>query len=476
MNVLIVDTWLLTPHLETGIEIAINHEARGDRVTYVNLWPILEHADDGGWLSSAYFSCTGKFARARAVLREYGIAIIQPSIKKSTLLEIDRFTRSSDIRSKENLLKLHYEAYPDLGFGVFSSLLSFTRNPYPNFKKQSNLIRKIIRTGLGAYSTTSALLAAEKYDLVYTFNGRFAASRGVIRAAESRGVAWRTHERGCDMYHYRIDDKSIHDFEYTQNLICDFWRTKTADPHTAHGFYISRRNREEHDWYSFTKKQERNHLPDGAKKGRYVAFFTTSEDEFAAILESRGERPFKSQLEAVQVAAQICLGLGLRLVVRVHPHLNKKHINEYHAWKSLDIENTDVILPESPVDTYAMIDNADAVITFGSTVGVEATYWGRPSILMAPSFYDQLNVAALVDSRESLAAAIASRTVFPIEGALMYGYFFANFGVPFRHFKPTSFYTGTISGRDLSLTSLRAPIKSALDRTRSVLRMMRRLK
>jgi hypothetical protein len=475
MNVLIVDTWLLTPHLETGLEIALNHKARGDSVTYVNLWPMLEHADDGGWLSSTYFSCTGKLARARAILSEYGIAIIQPSIEKSTLGDIATFAKYADIRSKEQLLKLHYEIYQDLGFGVLSSLLSFTRNPYPNFNQQAKLIRKIIRTALVAYRATSGLLAAQECDLIYTFNGRFAASRGVIRAAESRGVAWRTHERGCDMHHYRVDDQSIHDFQYTQKLICDFWQAKTADPGTAHSFFSRRRNREEHDWYSFTKGQEKNRIPENLRKSRYVAFFTTSEDEFSAILECMGERPFPSQLEAVRLAAHVCLELGARLVVRVHPHLNKKHINEYHAWKRLEIPNTDIILPESPVDTYTLIDNADAVITFGSTVGVEATYWGRPSILMAPSFYDNLNVATFVSSQESLASAITARTIFPIDGALMYGYFFTNFGVPFCYFEPTSFYTGRISGKDLSLANFRTPIKTALDRARGLWRWMRRL-
>jgi hypothetical protein len=474
MNVLIVDTWLLTPHLETGLEIALQHKALGDSVTYVNLWPALEYTDEGGGISSAYFIATRKLKRALAILKNSGVDTLYPCLESDEKKEIKEFVMQARFRTKEELFSLQAGQYHDLGYGTWSSLLSVTRNPYPDLPKLKKLVRRIIRTGLTAYRITDHILSLKKWDVLYTFNGRFAASRGILRAAELHNVAWRTHERGCDMHHYRIDDGSIHDFHYVQKLIKEFWTNRPIDIETAHKFFSGRRDREEHGWYSFTKSQQKDRIPDHLRSTPYVAFFTTSEDEFAAVLERIRSRPFSNQQDAVRAAANACRQVGLRLVVRVHPHVKKKDITEYRNWKALSVPNAEIILPESPVDTYALIDNAQAVITFGSTVGVEATYWRRPSILMAPSMYDELNVAIFVRDEDALISAIASRHVHPIEGALMYGYYFRNFGIPFLHFTAISFYTGLFEGKDLSLSILRTPIKATLDQFRVAWRWGRR--
>ena len=52
-----------------------------------------------------------------------------------------------------------------------------------------------------------------------------------------------------------------------------------------------------------------------------------------------------------------------------------------------------VIAPESPISSYSLLDVADKVIVFGSTMGIEAAYWHKPVICLAHSFYLKLEVA-----------------------------------------------------------------------------------
>src|SRR5690606_26555992 len=99
----------------------------------------------------------------------------------------------------------------------------------------------------------------------------------------------------------------------------------------------------------------------------------------------------------------------LQLVIRLHPHLLRKHPDDLARWRSLvDRPSVIAISPESPVDTYALIEASDTVITGGSTVGIEAVYWGRPSILLGPSDYDLLGAVHVAESNTHLEELMAS--------------------------------------------------------------------
>lgn len=67
---------------------------------------------------------------------------------------------------------------------------------------------------------------------------------------------------------------------------------------------------------------------------------------------------------------------------------------------------------------------ADKVISFGSTMGVEANYWGKPSILLSASEYYNLGVCYLPSSIEELCEMIkADLQPLAKEGALKYAFY-----------------------------------------------------
>jgi hypothetical protein len=67
-----------------------------------------------------------------------------------------------------------------------------------------------------------------------------------------------------------------------------------------------------------------------------------------------------------------------------------------------------VIPAESPVHSYSLVDASDVVITYGSTVGIEASYAGKVSILMGRAVYEDLDVVIKPDSHAEMVEILLS--------------------------------------------------------------------
>jgi hypothetical protein len=115
----------------------------------------------------------------------------------------------------------------------------------------------------------------------------------------------------------------------------------------------------------------------------------------------------------------------LHFYLRIHPNLKGvTHRDHMDLYQLKQYPNITIIPPESMVSTYALMDACEKVVTFGSTTGVEASYWGKPSILVGRSYYEMLDACYHVKSKEELAEALKAQLA-PKDrlGADKYGYF-----------------------------------------------------
>ena len=100
-----------------------------------------------------------------------------------------------------------------------------------------------------------------------------------------------------------------------------------------------------------------------------------------------------------------------------------------------------------------MLDASDVVLTFGSTIGIEATYRGKPSILAGHAFYEHFDSTYKVSSHADVMRLIQSDlSAKPEQGALMYGHYMRTRGIDFEYWKARDFKNGTFKGHDLTLT------------------------
>ena len=151
--------------------------------------------------------------------------------------------------------------------------------------------------------------------------------------------------------------------------------------------------------------------------------------------------------------------------LRVHPHM--KDLSKTTS-QLVDIRNLSsrfgnlyVIWPEDIVDSYALMDVCEKTITFGSTIGIEAAYWGKPSILAGQASYENFDCVYAPKTHEEL-VALLEKDLKPIstDSALKYGFWEVSNGLRFEHFKETGLKnglaTGTFDGVELKSDALPA--------------------
>jgi len=299
-------------------------------------------------------------------------------------------------------------------------------------------------------------------DRVYVHSGRVSETRAVLRLCQQRRVQCLITEVGCNTEHYEIYENTyFHNLAYIEKDIHRYWNNaKDAGEREriATHYYQSRAKGMEWDFYSFVKSQKEGMLPADFDPSRHnVAIFNSSEDEFAAVGKEWKNPLYANQLEGLQrIRAELDrLPANTTLYLRVHPNLAR--LPELTApLLKLNGPRFHVIPPDDVVSTYTLMRACNKVLTFGSTTGVEAVFWGKPSILAGVGMYQSLGGNYVATNHEEVMQLLgADLTPKDRQAALIYGYWLATFGIPFLHYRAEKMWNGqfeacgTFNGRRL---------------------------
>jgi hypothetical protein len=202
----------------------------------------------------------------------------------------------------------------------------------------------------------------------------------------------------------------------SQNFIQEIWNTSEIDMdkkiNLASEFYERRKNALPAGDKIYTKSQRIGLMPEGWDSGKKnIVIFTSSEDEFVAIGEEFEKYSiFPSQIEGIkEIANHFLKNPQIQFYIRIHPNLSDVEYS-YHN-KLYEFEkypNIKVIGPKSNISSYSLIDNSDIVVVFGSTIGIEAAYWGKPTILLSGAMYYYLDCCYIPSSKNELFELINS--------------------------------------------------------------------
>lgn len=446
---LIIETITWKPHIETAIEIAFDRVESGEDVFYVNLREGLPVCEDRSFMHFLVDLPRIRMKSASRLLSNTNIEVVDSEYGDDVIIKAEAAAKKimGDCHSIDDVKKIKYEEFDDIGWGVLSSLISITRNSRIDFNKNKRAIFNYFKSSLMVYLQVQKLIEQYDPDEVLLFNGRFATTRAVLRAADSMGRrSWMIHERGCDKDHYWIGDVMPHDNVALQKRINDAWRPELIED--GRRFFQARRDRVERHWHVHTLKQEKGKLPrEFNKKSKWVIFFTSSEDEMVAIGDKYINHHFPDQILAIQWLSSIVQGIdGLKMCVRVHPNIASKGASDRSRWDEMEVPDSVLIRSDDDIDTYALIDNSHVVCTYGSTVGVEATYWGKPSLLLANAAYDCLDVAMMAESESQVEAYLRAPFNYPQKNAIKYGAYYEAFGTKYRFYKADTLHRGSLKG------------------------------
>ena len=133
------------------------------------------------------------------------------------------------------------------------------------------------------------------------------------------------------------------------------------------------------------------------KDVKIVAIFTSGEWENAmGKLDSK--MSFPSQIDGLYKIIEYFRGRKEFLVIRHHPNISRpSHVDTSFIKEVLDLsrvspENVKTIMPNEQISSYDIVWNADAVITFGSTLGFEALARGVSVVSGLGNRFTQIGV------------------------------------------------------------------------------------
>ena len=365
-----------------------------------------------------------------------------------------------DYDSVEMIKKLTYKNVK-IGYGAFSSYVSLTRNLYPRidsaFKRYFNLYLKAecILTEL-----MGNVLNRVRPDVVSLYNGRHFETRPVFDLAKSMGYTVRCYEnvkfakRSASYYYY--ENELPHNIRSIGNSVRKAWDdanlAESEKSAIGASFFINRRTSRFAGDTIYTRTQKYGALPEGFEVSkRNIVIFPSSEDEFTSIdSEYDDNNIFTSQYHGVkEILERFKDNTDFHFYLRIHPNLKNVRYKYHTSLIGLGrlYDNVTVIGAGEETSSYSLLDNSEKILVFGTTMGIEACYWGKPVILLRNAFFNYLDVCYRPKSAEEVFSLVSARDLPAKDkiNALKYGFhrmydrdcknFDPDFVSRYKHFK-----------------------------------------
>jgi hypothetical protein len=401
MKIVVIDhNSTMIPQMGVMIDEALMAKSQGHTITYITC---------GACLDSCYSNPLKNKLFCKICIADYKTTLapyLDKNLKHTTLNEYSTPEIESAVSkfdySFSTFLGLKEKIFRgvDVGYATLSSFISNTRNMNPVL---SDFTREILTKSLKAAVRQSALceriMEVEKPDRIYVYNGRMPENRPILRYFQAKGIPVDVHEdyptNLTGSFKKVIFPNCMpHSIEFFQRRIQEEWN---KDPVKAEEvgkrFFNNRRNAAFAGDKVYVKDQKTGLLPQSwNSNSRNIVIFNSSEDEFAAIGGEWEDKLFETQMKGIEYIFD-CVEKypDAEVYLRVHPNLKsityKYHTDLYNLKKHPRIH---VIPADSEVSTYALADSANVIVSFGTSVGVEAAYSGKAVVLLGASFYKGL--------------------------------------------------------------------------------------
>ncbi|MFD1003003.1 hypothetical protein ACFQ21_27000 [Ohtaekwangia kribbensis] len=340
----------------------------------------------------------------------------------------------------------------EIGESLLSVYISNTRNRDVALANKSNYILKAKINSLALYFAIKRFLKQNNIDKVVSFNGRQDYKRAILRASETLGIDCYNYERTrpggyLEIFKNALPHNIVAKTEWIEKAWSDPDYSLEEKMKIGAQFYEGKKAGKAIVDKSYVSSQQKGLLPEGVKDSKKnIVLFTSSDDEFAAVGKEYQNPFFFDQLDGIRYIVDL-VGKQLpevNLIIRMHPNL--KGVKEVQATGIAALNkvypNIHVILPESTVDSYALLDIAEKVIVFGSSIGIESSFWRKPVILLGKSFYWYLDVAYTPKDKQEILSLLQSDLLSKdITGCIKYGFYALKGGVKAKYYDqkgPTS--------------------------------------
>jgi hypothetical protein len=282
---------------------------------------------------------------------------------------------------------------------AYLELISVLRESAPIKEHHTKALFDYKKTFNLTYSAALSELLIERPKKVFIYNGRFLQERAVWEACRSLSIPVVFYEKINPNWvdKYFLFEQPTHSPMYRSEIMNDFG-DEMLTSHPSEFTSIGSKWFEDRTLgktQEFTKHQKQG-LNLNISRPYYI-FFHSSEDELITTDLISTIWGHQHNALAMLVEAMGMIG-NYDLVIRMHPNLLHKSRREIQFWKKIGFElSTDMpwihfVPSESEISSYALIKEAEGVITVGSTIGVEAAFMNKKSILLGRAFHEQMNI------------------------------------------------------------------------------------
>lgn len=365
-----------------------------------------------------------------------------------------------DCNSIEDFKKIKFNNV-NVGREALSTLISYFRNPSIEFENDNKiLLTKLLMTSVNTIFFLNKLFKEYSYDTVFVPNGRVTPTRTIFELCQLNNVRCIIYEVGNNLNYYELyKNEMVHKFGSNEKRIEEFWvkSNESLDKKIQIGSTFFIEKAKGNDEFSYINNQERGSLPFGWNKlKKNISIFTSSDDEYASISEDWDQKLYKNQYEGITKIISSLLEYksfvtDCHIYIRMHPNLTDVHNYETDSIRNLEFPSVTVIQPEEKIDTYAVLMESDVILTFGSTIGIEAVFWGKVSLLASPAIYSKLFNDIMPETHDQLINLLMSEQ-FPFKDktqALKYVYYYASFGQYLKDCKIISLKEVYFKGKNL---------------------------
>lgn len=361
-------------------------------------------------------------------------------------------SKLKNIKSINELKTLQYKGY-EIGYAIASTYISETRNHSPLFSNQfKQFISYLYIDSSRIYDCCNNAIEKLNPDKIVIFNGRLHVSRPLVSLAAKFKIPIDILEviggRGNTPYEKVYFENFLpHNIENNTNLINSNWENGDINKDSkGKEFFEYRKKGITAGDKVYIADQTKGLMPENFDCHKEnIAIFISSDDEMAAI-GKEWEWNFMggSQLKAINIILSLMEPYeDYYFYIRVHPNLKKityKYHTDYYRLEG-KYKNVTVISADSPISSYTLLDSCNKIVTFGSSIGIEATYWRKPSILVGKSTYMNLDVTYNPTDEDTLIKLLKNEDLIakPFYNTLKYGYFInGRKGDKFNYFNPNN--------------------------------------
>ena len=419
------------------IEAAAEHVAAGDDVLYVTCGSSVGSCSINR--KANRLQCAGCKCRMAAHARKFAKGVTNIHSIDEYMTDGIRQTAERQTFDFTNVQELKAVKYNniEIGYGALSSYITYTRNIDADVKAGPvrDYIEYLLRMQIRMILAMEQVINDFRPDLMIVHNGRFAHYKPIRGLAQNHHIDYICTENlpapNGEWYQDNYENGTPHVLAARDRQIKKIWDMNPDEEEKrriGRSFFENRRHAKYSGDTIYTKDQKLGTLPDDwDEKKENIVIFNSSEDEFFAIGSDCGVKSvFGSQLEGIKAIAQHYRNDKTKhFTLRIHPHLKGLPFSYHQELYKLDYDNLTVIPADSPVSSYSLMDGASKIIVFGSTMGIESSYWQKPVINLAFAMYNLMDAVYIPDNEAELWSMIDNKALppKPQDNALPYGYY-----------------------------------------------------